>query len=170
MYSNYGCDRSNEALLFAYGFAIENNIHDEVSLNLRIGDEAITSFTLYDGGLAAVSTEVWKALGGLHEDEDDEDICVLSNGVSVHPASLEALESYLISKLQTLTSVDEAAEKWIRHRTKKKRKRDDTFENTLQCAQYAKYYRAGQRRIIEQVLHDIGKELDKFIEEDEDNN
>lgn len=171
MYSNYGSDRSNEALLFAYGFAIENNIHDEVSLTLRVGDGAATSFTLRDGGLAAVSAEIWKVLDGLHEEENGNDVCVLSNGVTVHPASLQALESFLTAKLRTLTNVDQASEKWVHiKKNNKKRKRFDILEDNLRCVQYANYYRAGQRRIIEQVLRDIGEELDKFIESDEDNN
>ena len=80
LWSNY-CSISNERLLFAYGFAIENNDNDEVALHLKLGTKTGDVMDIVDhgvfrvgrGGCAGVPPELWAALKSLREEDDNDE-------------------------------------------------------------------------------------------------
>ena len=72
LWSNYG-GISTERLLFAYGFAIEKNDHEELALHLKLGTKTGDVPDIFDhgvfhvrrGGCAGVPPELWAALKSL---------------------------------------------------------------------------------------------------------
>lgn len=79
LWSNYG-SISNERLLFAYGFATENNENDQVAIHLKMGnhhggppiDHGV--HYLERGGSAGVPSSVWTSIQSMRVEEDDDEV------------------------------------------------------------------------------------------------
>ena len=76
MWSNYG-NLSNGRLLFAYGFALEDNPDDEVALHLIVGTNKGTADYglnyIRRGGIKGVPPRVWRILSTMRDEEEEEE-------------------------------------------------------------------------------------------------
>lgn len=130
LFSNYG-SISNGQLMFAYGYAIANNPHDEFLLKVKLpaGVSATTSsdaaanglFALKRGGFHGIPKElfaVFKVMIRMSEgtgDDDDEEDEDAENALVVDEECLDLLYSYLTTKLLRLHALFVASVKASLH-------------------------------------------------------
>lgn len=130
LFSNYG-NISNGQLMFAYGYAIANNPHDEFLLKVKLpsGISASTSsdaaanglFALKRGGFHGIPKElfaVFKVMIRMSEGSDDEDEGGdddAENALVVDEECLDLLYSYLTTKLLRLHALFVASVKTSLH-------------------------------------------------------
>jgi len=171
LFSNYGL-LSNERLLFAYGFAVDDNEHDTVTLRPSLppgSDGAFFLGTHYigRGGMAGVPALLWKALafcsgrqefaglfqkrplkdGGAGEGEgegedEDEDESPLEIGLD----EVDALLSFVQRKLTALQRADESAVRVLAEHASGK--------HAAACS-YVSRYRRGQREVLSALLEEL---------------
>lgn len=131
--SNYGSDKSNEQLLYAYGFAIEDNPSDAVTIKLMGGQDKtangsmnipqyIGTFYITRGGLAGVPRELWEVLSRYGWDEGDDDVLddrksvegdddLNKAEIAIGVEECLLLRDYLDHKLSSLLSTEDLCDK-----------------------------------------------------------
>ena len=136
LFSNYGL-LSNEKLLFAFGFCIENNRHDSLTLKLMCRSATTTSssssssssnssnteriarkdgsnvlersgiYYVGRGGLEGIPKELWRALSSLIAEDEDTD---QDQPVEVGIEECQILHDFIAKKLTQLKASKSFAE------------------------------------------------------------
>jgi len=193
--SNYGSDKSNEQLLFAYGFATKDNPADSVALKMmgggkdadgqgdRMPARYLGTFYLNRGGLDGVPRDLWEILSRYGWDEGDKDDLIESREggdeeqIAVGLEECLLLRDFLTHKLGMLEATEHLCLKLFSApnsegiTSSKKRLRDGAGP-TRECSDhrplYIKFYRDGQREIIREVLESLHEIIEEGGEEEEE--
>lgn len=177
LFSNYG-QLGSEQLLFAFGFALPANAHDDFALQLR-GSDRVFRIGL-DGSIPA---ELWDMLrltlreldGGFPTEVDGDERyhhpdmvdCLLSYAEatmakmkSCYPAARDALRAYGVSYAATFPKKAKG-----KHTAECTAAGDDADARALQIG----WYLAGQHRIVSTLLKELNQALQyalQFAEEE----
>ncbi len=159
IYSNYGQILSNEKLLYTYGFAIPNNVHDYISVKLfNSNREIVGTFEIQRGGIAGCSTDLWKSLHKLYG--DDSETTVEGEGPIIHVETCEILLEYIVNKYEQLLNQNPVAVECRSNSSKSKSKKKQKLEADSRRA-YIKYFMEGQLEIMEDLLTDLNNIVDE---------
>lgn len=169
--SNYG-KLSNEKLLFAYGFSIENNIHDAIALKpMCRGPKGeannLGMFYVGCGGMEAVPPELWRALSSLIPDDapvesSDNEQRETSLAPSEHQPvevgmdEVEILHGFIEKKLNLLEASQERAEGVLAR-----------YEGDPRAGWIGRY-RGGQLELLRELCTSLADALDEAEEGDEE--
>jgi hypothetical protein len=94
LFSNYG-SLSNEELLYAYGFSIQNNINDKFTVKLKTGDDNNIFYITKENGIPA---DLWRKLSLMVFDEE------IPESSMINIDTCEILLDFLQQKLLTINS------------------------------------------------------------------
>ena len=167
LFSNYG-SLSNEKLLYAYGFAAENNEEDDFCAKLVVqkgeGNTPMSRvFHISRGGIAGVPPALWRVLsggyagGGVEEEIGEEE----EGPVEVDLDDLSTLFQFINSKYNNLVACTEEAAPAMSSLEKYASAGDVR-------AQYIKYYLEGQRAILEELYTELKQNLEDEDGEEEE--
>lgn len=119
IYGNYG-DKSNEILLYAYGFSLQNNPFDSVAVKIGAAqlasadpsqpDPSLPYYILRGEGIQGIPVELWKALSSLGGDEVEEEEEDGEEEVEVGLEECQLLIQFLEKKMKVLESSEGLAE------------------------------------------------------------
>lgn len=125
LYSNYG-SQSNEMFLYAYGFALSDNVDDAVTVRLMQGvnsktnstnttkSEGLGTFYIRSGGMDGIPADLWRAVSGCSQagsasgsegtprSDESGDESEYGSAVEIDVGDCQLLHSHLYSKLLAL--------------------------------------------------------------------
>jgi hypothetical protein len=165
--SNYG-PLSNEVLMRAYGFALENNPNDTVGIRLCAKNPKTDAIVrsapmqLVRGGLAKIPHEMWEEIRRVMRTSDHDE-----NANDVEAVAVWDSLPIRIDDADVLLSW---AEGWLlRHKTSQLPNPKDHLRGDVQKRmKFCKYYLTGQIEIVEELLRDLTEffnELDDGFDE-----
>lgn len=156
LYSNYG-SLSNERLLFAYGFAIEDNPHDTFTFRMMARGQDATdlpkdlgTFYIGRGGMSGVPTELWKVLAllaGTTDEENQHEKGAEDELFEVSCDEVDALLQFATRKLSALTEADDDVTRALQR------------HNNSPLAGFVSAYREGQKLILRELCRDLNQSL-----------
>ena len=169
LYSNYG-SLSNERLLFAYGFAIEDNPHDTFTFRMMARDQEgqdgepkdLGAFFIGRGGMPGVPADLWKVLALLAGDEEEEEEeeegeegqqreGAEDHLFEVSCDEVESLLEFATRKLAALTEADEDSERALQQHA------------ASPLSGFVRSYRDGQKVILRELCRDLSQSLQEAL-------